>query len=156
MEPRHGRLHRARGRVGCKTGLGGGWGVVGREGGVITEVSPAAALPLPALSHQSGIRCWATSLCWIQPSLITPPTSSSSSLSLSQLLWIGSVSFSIDCIIPISHLSGAAIAGAPEAGRAKNRHTQATFPRTVFYCYDQGSRGWVGGLAVMDENSSNW
>lgn len=76
--------------------------------------------------------------------LITTPTSPNPSWSrcISLFLWTGPISFSIDCLMAIFHLSRNIIAGALEAGCTKNRH-RSKLPLldwcSVFSCYERGS-----------------
>lgn len=87
----------------------------------LRQAPPPLGPPTSAMSHQSGWRCCATSVC---PPPSTPlPLPSSLSLSLTHTphsCELG-LSFDIDCIIAIFHLSASAITGALEACCAKNR-----------------------------------
>lgn len=109
------------GRVGAKS-----WVRLIAGGGVCVtvEVSPAAPLRrVTPIRRQmlSYITVLDTASLCLTPAL-HPPLSHLSLLSLAPsalVNWLD-ISFNIDCIIATFHLSGRAIAGAPEANRAKN------------------------------------
>lgn len=112
------------------------WGKPSLPPSLSFPCSLSHALSLFAPSHQSGVWCdshhcaaaaaagYRSSL-WLPLFLLLPPPPSFSTVP-SQCLWIRSVSFNIDCITAIYHLSASSIAGAPETSWAKNRDTEAT------------------------------
>lgn len=125
IEPRHGRLLWARVCVCRGAWLGGKrWVrlIAGGGVGVIAEVSPAAPpCCVTPIRHQilSHLTVPDTASLRLTPTL--HPSPSLLFLAPSALLnWLD-ISFNLDCITVAFHLSGATIAGAPKASRAKNK-----------------------------------